>query len=647
MAASSSDGYTWSQWRQENKQPLVVMMYVQICLMQRQRKQNKDGLSTKTRQCQAFERNILHQSKRWRIQAQNQSRSEKVGSSDARWFHRNRKPLKKRIQGSTKWYIAWLAWLASWRNSASSCLLCKKNRSITQVMQMNWNVMVSLQEIGRKCHSAGWHNEFEVGRPRETRGAHWSWLKARQDSCKFVGTAGRCWVQVARWTCHCSSRGTQVAHRVLPERCPGWNADTLETSELCGPIQGVQDCTCECPRSQAGTGKDSHVKIRDVGSTFFVSFHTVVSGWTWSRGTWRLDTLWSSRSAHSQRLCTRATSECLPVLSVTRLELLLVILTKPCMYCLALAVGSVVLKSIGVKASCWFASRVRVNSHHIWTPSICALRGLAQPHEHQSIAGSGNHSQLQEFRENLLDGSASEGRRRDLMQSSADTSSSSHEPPMEPRAYVEPGSGKHSVFTHIPKDPNCEIRLKTKMTRASCRRRAHAVMPRAEIFWDLVIADHKIPSEVSESRNNHRYSVLVQDSATQWPKSYPSKKQNLLRKPRKAARRKSEVPMPAAMPCKIPIKSSGEVHHNIEKRKTKYACIVDADESTRPRLEGAVHMSPRSCQWKRDELSEPPQSCSQGQSCASSNENSECKGSNVQNNGKTWENSRCDRWSKE
>ena len=53
----------------------------------------------------------------------------------------------------------------------------------------------------------------------------------------------------------------------------------------------------------------------------------------------------------------------------------------------------------------------------------------------------------------------------------------------------------------------------------------------------------------------------------------------------KAARRKLEVPMPAAMPCKIPMKSSGETHRNIEKRKTKYACIVDADESTRPRLE--------------------------------------------------------------
>ena len=57
----------------------------------------------------------------------------------------------------------------------------------------------------------------------------------------------------------------------------------------------------------------------------------------------------------------------------------------------------------------------------------------------------------------------------------------------------------------------------------------------------------------------------------------------------KAARRKLEIPMPAAMPCKISIKNSGETHRNNGKRKTKYACVVDADESTRPRLEGAEH----------------------------------------------------------
>ena len=57
----------------------------------------------------------------------------------------------------------------------------------------------------------------------------------------------------------------------------------------------------------------------------------------------------------------------------------------------------------------------------------------------------------------------------------------------------------------------------------------------------------------------------------------------------KAARRKLEVPMPAAMPCKTLTKCSGETHRNIGKRKTKYVCIVDADESVRPRLEGAGH----------------------------------------------------------
>ena len=55
----------------------------------------------------------------------------------------------------------------------------------------------------------------------------------------------------------------------------------------------------------------------------------------------------------------------------------------------------------------------------------------------------------------------------------------------------------------------------------------------------------------------------------------------------KATRRKLEVLMPAAMPCRIPKRSSGETHRNIGKRRTRFACIVDADESTRPRLEGA------------------------------------------------------------
>ena len=43
------------------------------------------------------------------------------------------------------------------------------------------------------------------------------------------------------------------------------------------------------------------------------------------------------------------------------------------------------------------------------------------------------------------------------------------------------------------------------------------------------------------------------------------------------------------MPCKTPVNSRGETCRSFEKRKTKYACTVDADESVRIRMEGAVH----------------------------------------------------------
>ena len=119
--------------------------------------------------------------------------------------------------------------------------------------------------------------------------------------------------------------------------------------------------------------------------------------------------------------------------------------------------------------------------------------------------------------ENLVDESSPTRPRGNPAPKDRHTSSSSHELPMESRAKVEPGSGKHSVYTHFPKDPNCDICLKTKRTRAG------TVVPRAEHFGDLITADHRVLGEGCESRNNHRYAVVVQDLATQWSQSYPCK----------------------------------------------------------------------------------------------------------------------------
>ena len=122
---------------------------------------------------------------------------------------------------------------------------------------------------------------------------------------------------------------------------------------------------------------------------------------------------------------------------------------------------------------------------------------------------------LQEFRENLVDDRVPE--RRDSH------ASSSHESCLEPTPARSVDLGKHSVYTHFPKDRNCEICQRTKITRAPCTRRVGRVVPRAENIGDWITVDHKVLSEGCESRNNHRYAVVVQDLATQWIQSYPCK----------------------------------------------------------------------------------------------------------------------------
>ena len=99
--------------------------------------------------------------------------------------------------------------------------------------------------------------------------------------------------------------------------------------------------------------------------------------------------------------------------------------------------------------------------------------------------------------------------------------SSSRESASEPRGKVE--SDKNNVNTHFPKDRNCDICMRTKITRAHCRKRTGTAIPPAENFGDLITADHKVLSEGCESRNNHRYAVVVQNLATQWIRAYPCK----------------------------------------------------------------------------------------------------------------------------
>ena len=101
--------------------------------------------------------------------------------------------------------------------------------------------------------------------------------------------------------------------------------------------------------------------------------------------------------------------------------------------------------------------------------------------------------------------------------------SSSHEVSLEPTFKRREDLGKHSVYTHFPKDRNYEICKRTNITRAPCRRRIGGAAPRAENFGDLITADHKVLSDNCESRNNHRYAVVVQDLVTQWIHTYPCK----------------------------------------------------------------------------------------------------------------------------
>ena len=119
---------------------------------------------------------------------------------------------------------------------------------------------------------------------------------------------------------------------------------------------------------------------------------------------------------------------------------------------------------------------------------------------------------IEELRENLVD---------DSVPAHRDARASSPESSSEPQGKVVSGKPQH--LYSLPEGPNCDICVGTKITKAPCRRRTGGVVPRAENVGDLITADHKV---LNESRDNHRYAIVVQDLVTQWIQSYPCKTKN-------------------------------------------------------------------------------------------------------------------------
>ena len=59
------------------------------------------------------------------------------------------------------------------------------------------------------------------------------------------------------------------------------------------------------------------------------------------------------------------------------------------------------------------------------------------------------------------------------------------------------------------------------------------------------------------------------------------------KRPMNSTRRKLEIPMPTAMPCRIQLHQHRKTCGTVGQRKTKHSCIAEADESSRIRMEGS------------------------------------------------------------
>ena len=92
--------------------------------------------------------------------------------------------------------------------------------------------------------------------------------------------------------------------------------------------------------------------------------------------------------------------------------------------------------------------------------------------------------------------------------------------PLQSRLQKDVRIWVNTVFTLI--SPKTEI---AKSVNGPWRRCNCEAVPRAAHYGELITTDHKVLSDNFESRNNHRYAVVVHDLATQWIQAYPCKKQ--------------------------------------------------------------------------------------------------------------------------
>ena len=134
---------------------------------------------------------------------------------------------------------------------------------------------------------------------------------------------------------------------------------------------------------------------------------------------------------------------------------------------------------------------------------------------------------LQEFRENLVDD--------EIPLQGGSHASSSQEASLEPTIKRREDLGKHNVHTHFPKDRNCEICKRTKITRAPCRRRNGEAVPRADNFGDLITVDHSLKRQLRVSKQSSIRSRGTGSSHSMDP-GVSVQKQNFTRNPEKLAK---------------------------------------------------------------------------------------------------------------